>query len=269
MGSISAYRGAAVARRWSRFFTSASSSSSSSASPPPRTRVREILSSPAELTGRAVTIQGWVRTVRAQKTFTFLEVNDGSMLSSVQVIVPTTGDDAAAVPEGLTTGASVSVEGKVCESPAKGQAVEVSASAVSLIGACDPASYPLQKKRQWYLDKVPTGLVPAIEFAGSGSELVWESKDILLRLEAEEFAQYKTLLPAGEKQSRGRPYSWSAAFVTILQMFQSTAGVGSIDPIANAQAQVRPLLRMPSSRLQTCPRSRMRTHLCSMPTGNG
>ena len=240
----------------------------------------------------------------------------------------------------------------------------------------------LQKKPQWYLDKVPTGLVPAIEFAGSGSELVWESKDILLRLEAEEFAQYKTLLPAGEKQKAlalldecdnmtksmagvlygsnatsteleakmqafegtidrieqllsaskspffldsgfsvvdcmlipvlerlavqlplktgmalrstqrwpalegwfaaleteiapyrdrvmGDPYSWSAAFVTILQMFQSTAGVGSIDPIANAQAQVRPLLRMPSSRLQTCPRSRMRTHLCSMPTGNG
>jgi len=56
----------------------------------------------------------------------------------------------------------------------------------------------LQKKPEWYLEKVPTGLVPAIEFVAS-KEMVWESKDILMRLENDEqFAGYRSLLPEAE-----------------------------------------------------------------------
>lgn len=206
----------------------------------------------------------------------------------------------------------------------------------------------LQKKPDWYLEKVPTGLVPAIEFCDS-NEVVWESKDILLRLEDDSrFSSFKSLLPAAEtdratmllnetdqmtksiagvlygsnltsqelavkihgfeesmdkmntllsesksafflgsgfsvvdcmlvpvlerlavqlplktgivlrdaarwpaveawfvgmetevipyrERVKGDTYSWSAAFVTILEMFQSTQGVGGNDPIANAK----------------------------------
>lgn len=92
------------------------------------------------LVGSTVTLKGWIRTVRAQKNFSFIEINDGSTLSNLQVIV--TGEQ-----EGLTTGASVEVVGKVVESPAAKQKVEIQATNVKLIGLCDAEHYPLQKKR--------------------------------------------------------------------------------------------------------------------------
>ena len=214
----------------------------------------------------------------------------------------------------------------------------------------------LQKKPEWYLQKVPTGLVPAIEFTGS-NEVVWESKDILMRLESnEKFAQHKSLMPKAEmdrvtrlldecdgmtksmagvlyssnstkdelaakmegfegamgkmeaflqesaspffldsgfsvvdcmmvpvlerlavqlplktgivlrdkqrwpavegwfvamesqiapyrNRVKGDAYSWSASFVTILEMFQSTQGLGDNNPIANAQHQASHVLQ--------------------------
>jgi asparaginyl-tRNA synthetase len=87
-----------------------------------------------------VTLHGWVRTVRDQKTFTFIEVNDGSTLKNFQVVMDGT------LPE-LTTGASVVVTGHLVESPGKNQSLELRASSVKIIGPCDPTKYPLQKKR--------------------------------------------------------------------------------------------------------------------------
>ena len=92
-----------------------------------------------DFVGKPVHIKGWVRTVRAQKTFTFVEVNDGSTLSNMQVIV----NDA---PE-LTTGSAVAVKGKVVESPGGKQSVEIQADSIEVIGHCDAEKYPLQKKR--------------------------------------------------------------------------------------------------------------------------
>lgn len=89
--------------------------------------------------GKSVTIKGWVRTTRAQKSFTFIEVNDGSTLSNMQVI-------AENAPE-LTTGAAIAVHGKVVESPGGKQAVEIQANSIEIIGGCDAEKYPLQKKR--------------------------------------------------------------------------------------------------------------------------
>lgn len=102
------------------------------------------------LVGQEVTIRGWIRTVRNQKTFTFIEVNDGSTLSNFQVIMtPNISGYEKLLPQ-LSTGCSVSATGIVVESPGKGQALEMQASSVTLIGKCDPESYLLQKKKHTF-----------------------------------------------------------------------------------------------------------------------
>ncbi|MEY2428063.1 MAG: asparaginyl-tRNA synthetase [Verrucomicrobiota bacterium] len=92
----------------------------------------------------AVTVKGWVRTRRDAKGFSFLELNDGSCLANVQIVVDagTPGSEHMAQ---LTTGASAVIEGKLVASPAQGQKWELRATKVELIGAAD-AAYPLQKK---------------------------------------------------------------------------------------------------------------------------
>ena len=91
-------------------------------------------------------IHGWVRTRRDAKDFSFVEVNDGSCLASIQVIIDDGVADAATL-RGLTTGASLAVDGDLVESPGKGQRWEVRATSVELVGDADSESYPLQKKR--------------------------------------------------------------------------------------------------------------------------
>jgi asparaginyl-tRNA synthetase len=113
-----------------------------------RTKIRQIKFGPEgqeAWVNREVTIKGWIRTVRDQKTFTFVEVNDGSTLSNLQVIIDDTtqGFD----PREAVTGASVSITGVIVASPAKGQAVEMRAKEFTLVGGCPQDSYPLQKKR--------------------------------------------------------------------------------------------------------------------------
>ena len=91
-----------------------------------------------------ITVKGWVRTRRDSKGFSFLELNDGSCLANVQVIVDagTPGYDQIA---NFTTGASAVVEGKLVTSPAQGQKWELRATKIKLVGVAD-AAYPLQKK---------------------------------------------------------------------------------------------------------------------------
>jgi asparaginyl-tRNA synthetase len=96
--------------------------------------------------GESLTIKGWVRTKRAQKTFTFLDVNDGSSLSGLQAVISSDLPDYEALVKELATGAAVAVTGELVESPAKGQRVELQASQLQVFGGAD-ASYPLQKKR--------------------------------------------------------------------------------------------------------------------------
>ncbi|HBQ98844.1 MULTISPECIES: asparagine--tRNA ligase [unclassified Roseofilum] len=91
-------------------------------------------------------IQGWVRTKRELKAFSFMEVNDGSCLASLQVVLDREMPDYDRVLKSLSTGASVEVEGVLVASPAKGQRVELKAETVVVYGEADE-SYPLQKKR--------------------------------------------------------------------------------------------------------------------------
>lgn len=97
--------------------------------------------------GSEVTVKGWVRTVRNQKTFSFIEVNDGSTLSNFQVIAEPNLPHYNTLTEDLSTGVSVAITGVLVESPAKGQDLELHAKKIDIIGKCDPEEYPLQKKR--------------------------------------------------------------------------------------------------------------------------
>lgn len=94
-----------------------------------------------------ITIQGWVRTKRELKEFAFMEVNDGSSLANLQVVLNNNLPNYDEIIKRLNTGTSVEVTGILVESPAKGQRVELQASQVDIFGDCDPETYPLQKKR--------------------------------------------------------------------------------------------------------------------------
>ncbi len=108
-------------------------------------RIRELLNrEPAEI---PVTAQGWVRTKRDTKHVTFLEVNDGSCLKSLQVIIDRNSREVTDTLNRVSTGASVSCTGRLAESPGKNQKVELHADTIELIGEAPPESYPLQKKR--------------------------------------------------------------------------------------------------------------------------
>jgi len=95
--------------------------------------------------GGATAIAGWVRTVRVGKEVTFLAVNDGSALASLQVVVEPGLANYEEVCR-LGTGSSVRVRGLLAASPAAGQRVELHADRVEIVGAADQ-EYPLQKKR--------------------------------------------------------------------------------------------------------------------------
>lgn len=98
--------------------------------------------------GTTVTIKGWVRTVRNQKTFAFIEINDGSTLSNFQVIVNQDLPNYQKIIDSLSTGVSVSATGNITESPSgKEQNLEMHAKEIQVIGTCNPETYPLQKKR--------------------------------------------------------------------------------------------------------------------------
>ena len=108
-----------------------------------RTRILDILAKEA---GGPVLLKGWVRTRRDAKGFSFLEINDGSCLANVQVVVDHTPELLPAL-EGAGTGAAVAVGGELVASPAAGQRWEVRAASLVLYGGADAESFPLQKKR--------------------------------------------------------------------------------------------------------------------------
>jgi asparaginyl-tRNA synthetase len=94
-----------------------------------------------------VTVQAWVRTKRELKEFSFVEVNDGSSLANLQIILDANLPDYQSLIAKLNTGASLEVSGNLVPSPAKGQRIELKADAVKVFGEANPETYPLQKKR--------------------------------------------------------------------------------------------------------------------------
>ncbi len=112
--------------------------------------IKDILTSAPD--GRSVTVCGWVRTMRDSKNLVFIQVNDGSCFASIQLTFDrentTANKDAVeAALKDITTGASVKATGKLVESPASGQSVEVTLETLTVLGKCDPETYPLQKNK--------------------------------------------------------------------------------------------------------------------------
>ncbi len=96
--------------------------------------------------GTEVLVKGWVRTRRGSKSVSFIALNDGSTIKNVQIVADNEKFDEDLLKD-ITTGACLSVTGTLVESQGSGQAVEVQATQIELLGAC-PADYPMQKKGQ-------------------------------------------------------------------------------------------------------------------------
>jgi asparaginyl-tRNA synthetase len=109
-----------------------------------RTRIKDIMG--RESAGGEVMVQGWVKTRRSSGAVSFIQVNDGSTLGDLQIVVEESLPNYQII-ETLNTGCSVSVVGELVESLGKGQKYEVKARTLEVLGLADPETYPLQKKR--------------------------------------------------------------------------------------------------------------------------
>ncbi|MBP3235440.1 MAG: asparagine--tRNA ligase [Bacteroidales bacterium] len=107
-----------------------------------RTKVKDLLKSEP---GQEVLAKGWVRTKRGNKQIKFIALNDGSTINNIQIVADTSKFEESLLQK-VTTGSSLAVRGKLVESVGSGQAVEIQAEEIEVLGECDPVRYPLQKK---------------------------------------------------------------------------------------------------------------------------
>lgn len=110
---------------------------------PKRSRIVQLLRS--ESPRQRVLVNGWVRTRRDSKTFSFLEINDGSCLKNLQIIADVALENYEEI-RNLTTGSAVAVLGALVESQGGGQRWEIQADRVTVLHSA-PDTFPLQKKR--------------------------------------------------------------------------------------------------------------------------
>ena len=107
-----------------------------------RTKVINLLQ---QRPGDEVLVKGWVRTKRGIKNVTFIALNDGSTINNIQIVCDTAVFDESLLKQ-ITTGACIAVKGELAASLGSGQAVEIQARDIEVLGTADPDIYPLQKK---------------------------------------------------------------------------------------------------------------------------
>ena len=107
-----------------------------------RTKIKALLGMEP---GCEVLAKGWVRTKRGNKQVKFIALNDGSTINNIQVVANAEQFDEELFKR-ITTGASLAVKGQLTASIGSGQAVEIQASEIEVLGECDPMRFPLQKK---------------------------------------------------------------------------------------------------------------------------
>ncbi len=107
-----------------------------------RIKVKDLLQT--RPTGQDIVLKGWVRTKRGNKNVAFLAINDGSTINNIQVVVDVANFDDELL-RSISTGACLSINGKLVESAGSGQPVEVQAVSIELYGGAD-STFPLQKK---------------------------------------------------------------------------------------------------------------------------
>ena len=96
--------------------------------------------------GKDINVKGWVRSHRSSKAVDFIALNDGSTINNIQVVVDPATVDAETL-KNITTGACISVIGKLVESQGAGQTSEIQCKEIEIYGLC-PSDYPMQKKGQ-------------------------------------------------------------------------------------------------------------------------
>ncbi|HCE47884.1 MAG TPA: asparagine--tRNA ligase [Prevotellaceae bacterium] len=111
-----------------------------------RTKIIDVLAS--EAYGSEVNVKGWVRTHRGSKAVHFIALNDGSTIKNVQIVADAANFEAELFKQ-ITTGACISVNGLLTKSPGAGQASELQATKIEVLGLC-PSDYPMQKKGQTF-----------------------------------------------------------------------------------------------------------------------
>ena len=107
-------------------------------------RIKDLLK--REPSDSLVLAEGWVRTKRDSKNVCFLNVNDGSCLKGLQLVIDKATFNNDNLLDKISTGAAISAKGKIVESLGGDQKVEMSVTSLTLVGDC-PNDYPLQKKR--------------------------------------------------------------------------------------------------------------------------
>ena len=108
-------------------------------------RIKEIISNPEEYVGKELSVKGWVRTRRGNKSVQFVALNDGSCVKSLQIVFDLSKfSDEELKP--VTTGSSIKATGKMVASQGKGQSIEMQADSLQVYGTANPEEYPLQKK---------------------------------------------------------------------------------------------------------------------------
>ncbi|MBO4769997.1 MAG: asparagine--tRNA ligase [Clostridia bacterium] len=111
-----------------------------------RTTVKEIFVSPEQFGGKTLTVAGWCRSIRANNAVGFIDLNDGSTLPCLQVVIEADRLGNFAEISKQNVGAAVSVTGELVLTPEAKQPFELKAQTVNVEGPSTP-DYPLQKKR--------------------------------------------------------------------------------------------------------------------------
>lgn len=109
-----------------------------------RTEIKDLLA--RRDYGATINVKGWVRTKRGSKNVAFIALNDGSTINNVQIVVDV-NENNSDILDNIHTGASLSVNGTLVESAGSGQAVEVQAQEVVILGKANPDEYPIQPKK--------------------------------------------------------------------------------------------------------------------------
>ena len=107
-------------------------------------KIKEILSEEGK--EQKISTKGWVRTRRGSKHVSFIALNDGSTINNIQIVAEGDSFNEELIKQ-ITTGSCISVDGKLVTSKGSGQAVEILATKIEVLGAADAEEYPLQPKK--------------------------------------------------------------------------------------------------------------------------
>ena len=100
-----------------------------------------------EYIGKEITVCGWVRAIRKSKNMCFVEINDGTSLKNLQLVINYINKENAEIFNKINIGASLAANGIIVKSVNNNQKIELNVVNAKIIGDC-PNDYPIQRKKQ-------------------------------------------------------------------------------------------------------------------------